>query len=278
MKARRVREPRIPTLKGMKASERWSCNPEFDQSGTKLRLSESQCAVFARGPFVGAGSFATVFEHPTDDGKVVKFTTDSDDAKSAAILKGKDLVGAARVYEVAKLENITVPSPMSKVLKDGRWVPMQMPVYGIVAERLDPTNNAPENLKTAILAFKSTVESLESATGAYKDGLLEPGPGFKVGEGFTKKALATCRKDFKANGLAKDGTCEAVIPKLQAAIEEVGRSGIFTADLHHGNWGKRPDGSFALLDFGISLTSPSASRPVPQLAKAPKNRFRRKKR
>ena len=270
--ARRVREPLISTLKGLgdAPKRRWSCTPEYDQTGTKLLLSDAQCQVFAKGPFLGSGAYATVFEHPTDDDKVVKFTTDAEDAKSAAVLKGKNLRGAVKVYDVAKLENITV-NKLEWVGNDAVYV--DKPVYGIVAERLNATNNAPKEVQAAIDAFSYHVSDEDRDYGP-----ILPGPDFKLRPDFDKQAIERCTWNLAMKGHKQgESVCRKIIPKLQAALEEVGRKGgIFTPDLHAGNWGERPDGSFAILDFGVSRTDPSQTHAVESLAKAPVRRKRRR--
>jgi hypothetical protein len=267
MKSRRVREPRIPTLKGLGASRAPACSPMFDQSGKKLRLSPTQCAVFPAGRVLGAGANATAYEHADDPRKVVKFTLDANDAKAAAVLKGKNLKGAVKVYEVAKLDGVTA-------LRDGG----QQPVYAIVTERLKTLDRAPTETRLAIRAFNRELGALEMDNDLNQYGLLRPGPGFKFHDSFIDEAVQACDMElFKAGYVDDATTCGAVIPELAEAVEEVGkRGGIFTSDLHSGNWGTRKDGSFAILDFGVSTADPSQERPVQSLAKAPKRPKRRR--
>jgi hypothetical protein len=267
MKPKRVREPRIPTLKGLGASRAAACTAFFDQAGKKLHLSPTQCAVFPTGGILGVGASATAYEHADDPRKVVKFTFDANDAKAAAILKGKTLKGAAKVYEVAKLDGVIA-------MRDGK----RQPVYAIVTEKLKTLDRGPTVTKLAVRAFNTELGVLDMDNDLNQYGLLQPGPGFKFHDTFIDEAVQACDMElFKAGYFDDATTCGTVIPELAEAVEEVGkRGGIFTSDLHSGNWGTRKDGTLAILDFGESRASRDSERPVESLAKAPARRKRRR--
>lgn len=227
-----------------------ACRPLTRHLPYPLKLTPTQCAPFPVGRGIGQGSYATVFEHSTDPDKVVKFTTDERDAQSAALLKGKSLKGAVRVYDVARLVNLGTGED----------------VYGIVSERLGPVGNKVE--RDAIDAIDGFI-GRESYARKRAGNPIVPGKGFDLGPDFTDRAVLYCQ-----NGGFYEGACD-IVPDLVEAVEEVGRAGVFSVDLHSDNWGQKPDGTLAILDFGVSRIDPDQPRDVPDLAGMKRRRRRR---
>jgi hypothetical protein len=270
---RRVREPRIRKLAGVGSAPQPGCTPEYEQSGVRLNLSSTQCKVFKVGKRLGAGAFATVYESAKYPNRVVKFTSDANDAAAAAILKGKKLSGTVRVYDVAKLEGRDVA---------GRYNTGMTPIYGIVTERLTPTNDHTDPSMVpffkAANSFSDSVQSYPLGFNPYGTGPFVPGPSFVLPRNFQRDALARCKTDLaKGWGQSDPALCNTAIPKMTRAMVQAGKKGgIFTQDLHGGNWGVRKNGQIAILDFGISKTDPAARQPVPSLARVPRMARRRR--
>lgn len=227
------------------------CRPKTRHATDPLTLSDTQCSVFPAGKKLGFGSFATVFEHADDPDKVVKFTSDENDALSAAAVRGKRLKGAVRIFDVAELPNVGTLRT----------------IYGIVAERVQEVSA--ESDSAIIHAFDDFLgEEAENRRVSGKR--LRPGEGFDLGPDFTERAVESCAQTVRDK--YRDA-CPVLTPKLANAVIEAGTvGGIFTTDLHAGNWGFRSDGSPVIIDFGLSRVDPKAERAVQQLAKAPKPR------
>jgi hypothetical protein len=228
------------------------CRPKTRLAVDPLRLTKTQCSVFPAGKEIGRGSFATAFEHAHDPSKVVKFTSDSNDARSAAAIKGKRLKGAAQVYDVAVLPNVGA----------------LLDVYGIVVEKLEPI--ASRDASSVIDSFDDFIGDVAEDR-RMRGQRVVPGKKFDLGPDFKARSVKRCEENV-SRGEAK-ALCPVLTPKLVDAVEEVGTvGGIFTTDLHAGNWGLRPDGSPVILDFGLSRVADDAEQPVTPLAGRPRRR------
>jgi len=216
------------------------CSPKTRHAVDPLPLTPTQCSVFPTAAKIGQGSFATVFDHAYDHDKVVKFTADHTDARAAYALKGKNLKGAVRVYEVAELVGVHPHKT----------------IYGIVAERVSPVRD--KIGREAIHAVDAFL-SEENYNRNYEGNPIIPGRDFDLGPRIRDRAVVSC-----LNGGFADGACD-IVPELIEAVEEVGKAGVFTPDLHSDNWGERPDG-FTILDFGVSKLDPDLPRTVNRLA------------
>lgn len=258
------------------------CEPVYSQLNKKLRLSPTQCKLFPAGKtLLGSGYFATVYEHAEDPTKVVKFTTDVDDILASAMVKATNPAGVVKVYEIAELSNVRVnPNRANNPADDER-------IYGIVAERVTPLKEARPDLVEVADTFRKTVQ--RATTRSRRAGeFLNPGPDFKWPDAFTADALTECETvlssatpPWNTDGSRAPRTTSrtdakeacAVIPKMIGAMTALARkSGVFTPDVHSGNWGFRDDGKLVLIDLGVGRTNPDMLKPVPALAKAPKRR------
>ena len=235
-----------------------ACRPKTRHSVDPLKLTDTQCSVFPTRKKIGAGSFATVFEHADDPAKVVKFTTDVNDARSAAAIKGKKLNGSVHVFDVAELTGVAGFKT----------------IYGIVAERVQPVD---DSTGSAVVDFFDSFLGEEIEDRKVAGNRIVPGAAFDLGPDFTERAIGDC-----GNTVIRDAdvaACPVLIPKLVDAVSEAATvGGIFTNDLHAGNWGYRPDGSPVILDFGLSKIDTAAQKPVQALAKAPQGRRAKRRR
>jgi hypothetical protein len=250
---------RIRKLSGLGAAS-GNCRPMYEQRNVYMSLSPTQCRVFAPGKKVGAGFFATVYENANDPDTVVKFTTDKEDAKAAAVLAATKPKSAVRIYDVAELVDAAGPL-------NSRFITL----YGIIAEKVRPLRKERPDLEGVADSFKRSVVTAEHREMREKKGYLKPGKGFKLPPGFPQEAVERCINDIEDADKCK------FTNKLLGALTAVARKGgIFTSDVHSGNWGFRPNGELVLIDFGLGSTDPGAVQPVPQLAKAPKVRRKRR--
>lgn len=200
-------------------------------------LTEAQCGRFPPGKLVGKGSFAGAYEDREDAGRVVKFTSDANDAKAARVLLGKKLKGAVHVLDVAQLRGQTAETPVRQ--KDGVFVnKVDQPVYAITTERV---RALPRGWSTAtnVLMFE-----LESAQAEIRRAIRDEGEHFSLPTKVVTTAIDRCMQ-FGGED------CRSRVLELSRAVDELGQHGVFTTDLHSGNWGMRGDQP-VILDFGVS--------------------------
>ena len=210
-------------------------------NGETYALSQAQCDAFPAGRMLGQGSFASTYVHRDDPSKIVKFTADELDAKSAALLQGKKLKGATEVYDVALLK--------------GHETSEGTPLHAIVAERVEPLHYATDRKVVSLLAEMNTpINNYAEGRGSFnkppnlKSAKL--GPKFKVPKKFRDIVERRCA--FVSARDPDDIDCSKV-PEIIGAMEDTAqKAGFFSGDLHEGNWGKRSDGSLVILDFGQS--------------------------
>lgn len=189
------------------------------------KLTPAQCKRFPSGEKIGQGSFATAYMSPDDvDGveKVVKFTGDPDDARSAKQLLGKKLKAAVRVYDVAQLKD----------QKSDR----REAIYAIKTERVQPLD------KAWIDPVFGVVVVIDQNTKDIKEDLEKKGK------------IALRHRDLMRKTCEKYGAdCASKVPVIVEAVEELYANGVFSEDLHAGNWGMRGDQP-VVLDFGVSVS------------------------
>jgi hypothetical protein len=190
-------------------------------------LTPTQCERFPSGKKIGQGSFATAYVFPDDEPKVVKFTGDPEDAKAARRLLGKRLKGAVQVYDVAQLKG-----------QEGKAGRHKGPIFGIVTERVDPL---PTKWYDAVGGVVGVID--DYAVDIEED-LKKTG---KIGNRYRERMQKACSKWGNAPA------CETQIPVLVEAVEELYENGVFSQDLHPGNWGVRGERP-VVLDFGVSAT------------------------
>ncbi len=210
-------------------------------NGEVFQLSKTQCAAFPAGQFLGQGSFASTYAHKNDPTKVVKFTSDALDADSAVYLIGKKLKGATEVYDVAEL--------VGHQSSEGE------PIHAIIAERVKPLSRPDDNKEIALIqAFDEPMSFYAQEKFSYakppnlKSAKL--GPKFTLPKKLKDSMHGVCSRYERFNPGKQD--CTRMDELIDAVEDTAQKAGILTGDLHEGNWGKRPDGSLVILDFGQS--------------------------
>lgn len=199
-------------------------------------LTDAQCARFPAGKRIGTGSFASAYEYQGDRTRVVKFTGDGKDAKASRKLLGKRLRGAVHVYDVAQLRGTDAQMPVEG--PDGLR-PGSGPIYAIVTERVTP--RLPDDW---LAASGSLYREIEIAQDEIWKAIQTEGEYFSLPVSVVVDATDRC--------LAQGGEdCRERVLELSRVIDELGQSGVFTADLHPNNWGMRGDQP-VILDFGMS--------------------------
>jgi hypothetical protein len=222
-------------------------------------MSPAQCERFPAETYIGTGNFASVFTHAADPTKVVKFTVDARDAQAARKLLGKRMKGAVEVFDVAQIrgaEGSLYSSVTGTTEKN-------LPVYGIVAERVDPLPDDWED--AAKMTERAAMKIAE-----------QPGRGFKLPEGLEEQAKADC--DYYINLHKPDReklvkACQRRVGPMLKAVENIAKSGALLTDLRPGNWGLR-DGEPVILDFGYGENEKDEL--AIDLAKAPTGRKTRR--
>lgn len=187
----------------------------------ELKLTPAQCARFPPGRKIASGARATAYVKADEPDKIVKFTSDEDDAKAARKLMGARHPNLVRIFDVAKIDALN---------------------YAITAERLEPLTKA----ERADLKFSAGW--LQNYAEQYgEDGAFE---GYA---GVADLALDQCdlaeREGDLPEGSLKD--CRRWLPKMQPALAQMDQAGFRTDDLHEGNWGWRGK-ELVFLDFGRS--------------------------
>jgi RIO-like serine/threonine protein kinase len=76
------------------------------------------------------------------------------------------------------------------------------------------------------------------------------GPKFTLPKKLKDSMHGVCSRYERFNPGKQD--CTRMDELIDAVEDTAQKAGILTGDLHEGNWGKRPDGSLVILDFGQS--------------------------
>jgi hypothetical protein len=153
-------------------------------------------------------------------------------------LVGKQLKGAVKVYDVAKLKGLRAETELADA--NGDWKPAKVGIYAIATERLQPLSAVQKAIANgfnqSLIPYRSRLQ-------------LVGGRGVTLADaGFDKyKAMEECT-DEGYDQL----TCAANVSSMVDAVNEVAKeTGVFPIDVHGGNWGLR-NGRMVLLDFGVS--------------------------
>ena len=241
----------------------------FETGNTRqtMPLSYQQCERFPAGNWLGQGSFASAYEHADDPTKVVKFTGDAREASVARRFLGKKLKGSVTIFDIAKLRGhtatVAVPTKDFSDFKDKT----KQPVFALITERVSTRLSRPN---------ANAVSAMWASMGKQRKDIAKVDPlQFQLADWVDfDDAVKKCAWNM---GGASDAVslCRPAMNDVFNAVNEQARNGVIPLDLHNGNWGQRPDGSPVILDFGVS--SAPGKTPRIDLAKAPKNRFRRKR-
>lgn len=217
--------------------------------GCELRrddLTVGQKNALHAGKTIGYGSFACVYENEAHPDRVVKLTTDRDDANATAALGGKGIKFIPKVHGVHQLLG-----------RDGKI----QDLWAIEVEKVAPL---PAHSDEA------------AAVGILNDYLVT----FPVG-GYPKKIKAKARllkdcRDAKDTGFLHDAdACAATIEEAVKVYDGLQKVGYAFEDAHPGNWGRTADGRLVAIDLGYSSSVPKGSEALPTLAGAKKRRRRR---
>ena len=177
--------------------------------------------------WLGAGQYGDAFD--IGGGKVLKVTRDDNEAKASNYLKGKSLKHVARIYDVFKF-----PDHPSLLGYD---------YYGIVLERLKPlTGSLEEAVSQALFNVQEAV-----GTDIWADRSIPSQRLFEYYVGlFTGKRKAEAQADV--------GYLQKV--QIGEMRDELMQQGVIFHDMHPGNLGQRPDGTWACFDLGSESVSP----------------------
>jgi len=200
------------------------------------------------GKPLGSGFYGTAYD--IGGGKVLKVTTDPDEAKTSMHLKNKKLKHVAHIYEVFRFP------PDS----DGRDEPLypgqnmsERFYYGIVLEKVktipDDGNNELE-VTFVIQNFQQVVDS----------GWMDPAQSSaSLLTYFLKIARQTDAYDEEDIRRIVEGLKEYQILEIR---DELLKNRVVFEDLHGGNMGQRADGTWVAFDLGSESISPGAEPPL----------------
>jgi hypothetical protein len=188
------------------------------------------------GKALGSGMYGTAYD--IGGGKVLKVTTDVDEAKASMFLKGKKLKHAAQVFEAFKF-------PDHKQLYG-------YPYYGIVIEKLKVLAPGSQEEMVVTSAFHSIKEAVGDK--AWLDPTLRSDDLFQhylqLHPGGNNRAEA--QRELQ------------VLQKHQVGEirDELLRNRIGFKDMHGGNLGQKADGTWAAFDLGSESVSPGQEPPI----------------
>jgi hypothetical protein len=183
---------------------------------TSVCLTEDQEAVLQPRAEIGCGSFACAYERP--DGDVVKITQDATDV--ASLLVGQSRRDVARVRSAHRIGD--------------------RKLWGVIMERLRPLSLRQQRVLHQLRPAMTELGKLYDRSQA--DG------SYRVPE--------TVREHLAREHCGpSEADCARILSQVIDAHEWYGRRGIRLTDMHAGNWGRRKDGTLALLDVGMAPSS-----------------------
>lgn len=182
----------------------------------------------AGAPVLGEGAYGVAFGLP--DGRVLKITTDLNEAKSAKYLldKGAEHKHIARYYDVFKFQPINAKQ-----------------LYGVVLERLAVKDDE---------AFTHAMFELDQASALLRrDVYTDPQVTWEMAKRAYLQSAGDDPQKLQSN-----------IDKLESRqfgemFDELKSHGISHVDMHAENMGQRADGTWVVFDIGAGSKSPGSS-------------------
>jgi len=169
--------------------------------------------------FLGRGRNSVVFS--LSNGNVLDITDDKEEANNCATLKEKSLKNVVKIYDVFQLG--------------------ELPIYGIVRERVEPLSSKFEALCSRLFDFWSTSYFRQET--------------IKLGS--TSKAFDYFKNNLSQNNIKLDkltGGEELVRPVLNGLLE-LATNNVTFIDITYDNIGKANDGAIKIFDIGYSKNS-----------------------
>ena len=205
-------------------------------------LTPTQRKKLRPGKAIGRGEFACAFTVEGDDTRVVKLTSDRDDAASFSVLGRKNLTVIPKVYGVHRLAR--PKSTFSTIYLDN---------FAIEVERVKPV---PE---TGVEA--ASINLLSKALWGYGEGNLP-----KRIDDQTRASLdRKCARMKTASGKKAMDACRKVVAEAISVYETLKAAKYDFEDASARNWGRNSEGRLVALDLGWSTTAPKNVK-VPALA------------
>lgn len=209
-------------------------------------LTPGQAARLHVGNVLGYGSFACVYENTADPDRVIKLTTDIDDANAMSELGARKIKALPTVHGVHQLL-----SNSGKVKK----------LWAIEVEKVRP------------LAARSDDER---SIGILNDYLASFEPGTLPKKIRVKARLfRECADAHSVGQMNSPQTCQRVMEEGIKVYEDLQKAGYAFEDAHAGNWGRTKEGRLVAIDLGYSSSGVKPKDSIPALAGA--NRKRRMK-
>lgn len=200
---------------------------------------------------MGSGAFARAFELP--DGRVLKLTTDRDDAEAAELVRrGGDRAGLVRVFDVRRM-----PSKVAeRVVRMGVTSDEPTPLFAVLVEQVAP-----------------------------EEALAESAPRVAAELGVARQAVLVAAREHRSGRTSRDDVLRIALervdamgggaPAMQFAHDLMqgwywlDNHGYTLRDLHHGNVGLTEEGRAVILDLGRGSSGRTASRPEIPMAANP---------
>lgn len=187
------------------------------------------------------GKFACAY-NTKDPDWVVKLTSDEDDADGLARAKGSEFV---------------VPTKGIYELKGVRDPAYQTPMYGIIAERVNPVVGKESLFINEVLFGTFDEEILKNLFSGYKEGakfVVEPRVRAMI-EPKCRLVVQEAKKYGDSRFVSEDAdteACRLLINEAVDAAEDLANRGVVFTDNHAGNWGRRKNGRLVAIDLGLS--------------------------
>lgn len=203
------------------------------------------------GAYLGEGAFGAAWD--IGGGKVLKITSDLDEAKASNFLKGKQLKHVAQIFDVFRFPRAVPPAGADADDYDTQGnAPYKQDYYGIVLERLAHKEDR---------AFDSALlEVIDRAGEVFK---LRPDQVLKDPKFSWSMIMLAAYKSAKAENYVVARNMQGYMRLMQERQigeirDELLRNGVKFADLHSGNLGQKADGTWAAFDLGSESVSPGA--------------------